>query len=196
MAPDFKFGVEQPSEFYDYKFVTVHHWKEHYTKSPYFHMWQIIVDKIQREGFKTVLDLGCGPGQMAAMLKDSGISGYKGIDFSPFRIAFARKTCPSAEFVEADVVKDDSLETFPYDCVLMLEFLEHIEGDIEVISRIRKGATMFASVPNFPARGHVRHFISKQEVIEHYSGMFSFLDVQTYQPKTGKQVFFLMQGVI
>ena len=46
-------------------------------------MWTVLADRIRRSGAKSVLDIGCGPGQFAACLFDmAGIETYTGLDFS------------------------------------------------------------------------------------------------------------------
>ena len=174
---EFEYGVEQPREFYDRNYETGEHWKEHYTDSHYYPLWTVIADRIRRAGIKRILDIGCGPGQVACLLRDVGVPEYKGLDFSTARIARACAVCPEYEFVAADVFKNNLLETYPYDCVLMTEFLEHIAQDIEVLNRIRPGTTVLASVPNFRCAAHIRHFDSVNDVEARYSPLFSRLDV-------------------
>ncbi|MFC1564845.1 class I SAM-dependent methyltransferase [candidate division KSB1 bacterium] len=58
-----------------------------------------------------VCDMGCGPGQIARFLKDSGIDAF-GIDLSPGNIELARKLNPDIEFTTGDMmeleIEDDS----------------------------------------------------------------------------------------
>ena len=44
--------------------------------------------------------------------------------------------CPDFKFEQVDVFKTDLLETLSYDTVLIMEFLEHIEKDLEVLERL------------------------------------------------------------
>src|SRR5262245_8471477 len=89
-----KFGAEQPAEFYDETFEKGEHWREHYTKSRYYPIWTVVGDRLARAGVKTLLDVGCGPGQMACFLRDRGLARYVGIDFSKARVEHARTACP------------------------------------------------------------------------------------------------------
>lgn len=78
----------------------------------------------------SVLDLGCGLGQMANMVSGA----YVGIDFSPFAIEWARERNrnPSAFFFTGDI--RELPDAWQADTVLLLEVLEHLE-DREAVAR-------------------------------------------------------------
>ena len=192
--PQFDYGVEQPPEFYDQRYNQGEHWKEHYTDSYYYPLWTVIADRIRHIGAQRILDIGCGPGQVACLLRDIGVREYKGLDFSTARVARARAVCPEYEFIAANVFEDNLLETYHYDCVLIMEFLEHIEQDVEVIKRVRPGTTVLATVPNFPDAGHVRHFDSVNEVKVRYSPLFSKLEVTTILANKHGKTYYILQG--
>jgi 2-polyprenyl-3-methyl-5-hydroxy-6-metoxy-1,4-benzoquinol methylase len=190
----FEYGVEQPAEFYDRSYEERTHWDKHYTDSHYYPLWTVIADRIRRAGVKRILDVGCGPGQIACLVRDIGVPEYKGLDFSTARVAKARAVCPEYEFVAANVFEDNLLETYHYDCVLMMELLEHIEQDVNVLKRVRPGTTVFATVPNFPAVDHVRHFDSVNDVEVRYSPVFSKLEVDAILAKNRGNIFYILQG--
>lgn len=191
----FAYGVEQPPEFYDQTYTTKAHWKKHYTASHYYPLWTVIADRLRHLQAKTVIDIGCGPGQVACLLRDLHIPQYIGLDFSPARIAQARSICPGYEFVVADVFKDNILEVGDYDCVLIMEFLEHVEQDIAVLQQIRPSTTILATVPNFPAAGHVRHFDSIEAVKARYAPLFTTLDVVEVLADEQGKTYYILQGV-
>lgn len=89
-----------------------------------------------------VLDLGCGNGMLPifAMFKK-----YKGIDFSEVAIEQAKRFCKTAEFICGDVTPFIKKEK--YSLVVLTEFLEHIDNDIEIIGLIKKGSNVLISVP-------------------------------------------------
>ena len=105
-------GQEQGPEYYDQTFLNREHWRQHYTQSPYYPLWAVIADRIARSEPTSVLDIGCGPGQFAALLQDKGLPQYLGIDFSPKRIKQAREVCPEFDFVIADVFETDLLSAY------------------------------------------------------------------------------------
>jgi 2-polyprenyl-3-methyl-5-hydroxy-6-metoxy-1,4-benzoquinol methylase len=125
--------AQKEPEWYDQSFENNEHWKWHYTKSGYYFLWSVIADRLIRVQAKSILDVGCGSGQLAALLKDKGIERYFGIDFSPKRVAQAKRAGPGFDFVQADVFCTELFETYSYDALLATEFLEHVEGDIDII---------------------------------------------------------------
>ena len=187
-------GSEQPPEFYDAKVRDVPHWTLHYTRSQYFPIWTVIADRLRSSGCKSVLDIGCGSGQFAALLADRNFPNYLGIDFSPGMVGQARRVCPAYEFRVADIRKDKALEEHPYDCVVSLEFLEHVEDELSVVERIKPGTLVLATVPNFPARSHVRHFQDESAVVERYGTHFDKLDIAAIRASETGSTFFVLQG--
>jgi len=193
---NFEYGVEQPPEFYDATFNESKHWKQHYTKSHYYPLWTVIADRIRHLNIRSILDIGCGPGQIACLVRDLGVEKYVGLDFSPARITRARSVCPEYKFIATDIFECDILEKSNYDCVLIMEFLEHIEKDIELIRKIPAGTQIIATVPNFPAAGHVRHFHSIEDVKSRYELFFNSLEIVDILAEESGTTYYLMQGVI
>ncbi len=186
---------ERDSEYYDRTFISHQHWLNHYTESPYYPLWTVIADRIVRRGLGSVLDIGCGPGQFASLLRDKGLSHYAGIDFSPRRIAQARNVCPEFAFTEADVFETDlSGAANNCDAVVCCEFLEHVERDREVLEKISAGTWFFGTVPNFPDPAHVRHFSNAREVSDRYEHLFADFSVVTHLADLKGTEYFIMEG--
>jgi 2-polyprenyl-3-methyl-5-hydroxy-6-metoxy-1,4-benzoquinol methylase len=189
-------AAERGADFYDETFRKNNHWKKHYTESHYYPLWLVTADRMLRSGSTSVLDIGCGPGQVAMLLRDKGITRYLGIDFSHERIQQAKKVCPELEFVEADIFQSDLLRTHQYDTVICLEFLEHVERDLDVIEQIQPGSRFFGSVPNFPSAGHVRHFVDEDAASQRYRPYFDAFRIDAIRgDANGKIQRFLMEGI-
>lgn len=167
----------------------------HYTKSPYYFLWSVIADRALHAKIDSVLDIGCGSGQLASVLHDKGLKKYHGIDFSSKLIELAKRRKLGFDFTVADAFQTPLLETAQYDAVISTEFLEHVEGDIEIISRIRAGTTCYASVPNFPYLSHVRHFKSSDEVRERYAPFFDNFRVDAFIGNDRGKVYYLFEGI-
>jgi len=173
-------GSLRAADWYDERYELSAEYAKHYSESQYYAVWTVIADRLGQVGVEKVLDLGCGPGQFATLLHDKGVKAYRGLDFSATSIRLAQGCCPAYEFAVADISEAGVIEACDYDCVVTLEFLEHVDGDVAILQRIRSGTKVFATVPNFPDPGHVRHFLSTAEVRDRYEQAFSSIEVDTF----------------
>lgn len=185
---------EKGPKWYDAAFERSDHYRRHYSQSPYYFLWTVIADRIVRAKVEPILEIGCGPGQLACLLRDKGISKYHGFDFSPRRIEHAKQVCPEFTFSLQDAFQTDLFTTYDYGAVISTEFLEHVEGDIEVLNQIRSGTRFYGTVPNFPFTSHVRHFRSANEVFSRYDQCFRDLDVDTFLTNPEGTAFYLLEG--
>lgn len=187
---------EKGAEWYDASFENNAHWKQHYSLSQYYFLWTVIADRIVRDGHAIILEIGCGSGQLAGLLRDKGITDYHGFDFSSKRIIQAEAVCPQFDFNVADAFKTDLFTTCDYTAVICTEFLEHVEHDIDVLVRIRPGTRFYGTVPNFPYLSHVRHFEDVAQVLARYEKCFQSLTVDTFLANDLGKKFYLLDGVI
>lgn len=185
---------ERPADWYDGRYVASDGYHKHYTESVYYPSWTLITDRIQQLESQSVLDIGCGPGQFGAMLRDGGVAKYRGLDFCQEAINLARIACPEFSFKVADVFTDSHLEDHLYDTVVSLEFLEHVERDLDVLRRIKPGTNFIGSVPSFPSESHVRWFDTVEEVSERYSDLFTEFRVDRHLLSRSGRCLYIMQG--
>lgn len=188
------YGQQQQSAYYDAQFASKPMLQVHYTRSHKYPLYAVIGDRVRALDTKSILDIGCGPGQVASLLRDLGVTGYLGVDFSAARIEYARRICPEFSFVAADVLTIDLLETHRYETLLAIEFLEHIEDDIALVRRIPQGVKVLFSVPNFPHESHVRYFDSATSVERRYGDCLSQMDVTGLLQSPEGREFFIVQG--
>ncbi len=186
---------EKDSLWYNQTYRNTEEYRRHYTGSIYYFMWTVIADRLVRIGARSVLDIGCGPGQLASFLRDKGIPRYLGIDLSEEAITLARSVCPEYIFRAVNVFETDVLEKCDYDEVIALEFLEHVQDDTGVLQRIPKGRRFIGSVPNFPYISHVRHFSDCQEVEDRYGSLFGQFRVDAFMANDKGKTFYLFEGV-
>jgi len=171
-------------------------YRKHYTRCLYYPLWSVVADRLIRSGARSILDLGCGPGQFALLLSDKGITEYCGLDFSDTAIQAARAFCPAFEFRTVDIGQEGVLESREYDCCLALEFLEHVEKDTEILRRLRRGSRLYATVPNFADRSHVRHFSNAREIESRYGEYFSECRIDSHRANPEGLLFFLIEARI
>lgn len=137
--------------------------------SVYLPVWEKTVEILKQEGVRSVLDIGCGPGQFAeyVIMQIPGVD-YQGIDYSQTAIKNARLRCPNEHFHVKDLMDRDALEGIDTDAFLILEVLEHVEKDLELIARIPAGKKVIFSLPNMDSFGHLRFFRDGAEIIKRY----------------------------
>ncbi len=110
----------------------------------------------------SVADFGCGTGALTDFY--DGI--YSGFDISDVAIEFASATRRvSAGFESGDLTDPAFQIKEKFDTVVLAEFLEHIEDDKEIFSKIKtilgSAGRIIISVPNgnrIPDESHVRTF--------------------------------------
>jgi len=187
---------EKDAEWYDASFEKSDQWRQHYSLSYYYFVWTVIADRITREGIDSILEIGCGPGQLACLIRDKGVKDYHGFDFSSKRIEQAKKVCPEFSFSQQDAFETDLFTTLDYRAVICTEFLEHIERDIDILNRIKSGTIFYGTVPNFPFTSHVRHFRSEDDVISRYEQCFRDVRVDSFPANDRGKKFYLIEGRI
>jgi len=185
---------ERLADWYDAVYKRSPEYRRHYTESMYYFLWTVVVDRMTRSRVNRILDLGCGPGQFGALLYDKGFRQYCGVDFSSKGIDIAIEKCPYFEFIVANVLETNVLESREYDCLVALEFLEHVREDLAVLQRVKAGTKFFGTVPNYPYPSHVRYFSSTEEVELRYAAFFSSFRVDAFLRNTKGRMFYLLEG--
>ncbi len=152
-------------------------------EKPWYPIWKAIAEQVRLVGASRVIDLGCGTGELAAVLSEAvpGLD-YWGCDFSPVAIEQARGLGLGRRFIfeERDLrsgfpVPQDGGEAV-YVCS---ELLEHVAWDVMLLARVPDGAHVIATVPDFDDPGHVRHFASAREASDRYDRVLDVSRAET-----------------
>ncbi|MFI5459071.1 MAG: class I SAM-dependent methyltransferase [Isosphaerales bacterium] len=190
---------EKTSDWYDRLYDEAGVYQQPYYRSFYYFLWAVITDRLRMAGMRRVLEIGCGPGQLAAMLLEQGVEDYVGLDFSATAIAMARKNAPGGRFFVGDARTTRLHSEVEHEVIICTEVLEHIEDDLLTMSRFTHGRRCICSVPNFAYPGHVRYFRDAEEVRARYGPFFHDLDIMTfkspYSTPGETTLFFLADGV-
>jgi len=191
-------GIEQPAKYYDDIFATSVAYNDPNLPPP-GNIWETIVHTAMANLSDTIYDFGCGPGQVCQTLYRDGFEGtYKGVDFSTVAIEKAQhrnSNISNASFYVNDITAMDVgefISTNPQNTtVISTEFLEHVHKDIEFIAAIPEGVNLVFTVPIFDDPGHVRWFISEEQISDRYGEYIDNLNI-TFIPH---ERTFLFTGV-
>jgi 2-polyprenyl-3-methyl-5-hydroxy-6-metoxy-1,4-benzoquinol methylase len=143
-------------------------------KSAYYPVWEKLLPMVT--GSEKIIELGCGPGQLANILIRAGKNYQRGFDFSKVAISMAKNLNPenSLLFDEANILE---LLNYPPDATYIIcEVLEHMDKDLELLSKLPGGAKVIFSVPNYMSASHVRCFDSYKSIMERYGKILSIHD--------------------
>lgn len=174
----------------DHIYSTSVHYSKPYNESHYYNMW----DKALQYCNGKVIDLGCGPGQVAEMICLKGykpIKKYIGYDISKVAI----DKCINKElsyldtfkFYKQNLLENPNIEEG--DCYICLEMLEHIQDDYKILNLIPKGKEVVISVPSYLGGSHVRKFNNVSQVEARYSNHIDFTDFHVIKYAGGAKIF-------
>lgn len=179
-----------PAGWYDEQYrLTLDKYDSGYGDSVYLPVWEAIADRI--DAAARVLEIGCGTAQLASLLVDRGLRHYRGFDFSEYAIELARKRLTGFELEVADARTTDLLSEATYDTAICTEVLEHLDDDVALLTRIRPGTRVLASVPNFHATSHLRFFTDEAEVADRYRPVLRDLEVTRIALPRDSAIFLL-----
>ncbi len=100
-----------------------------------------------------VLDIGCNAGIFAGLLAERGHK-VVGVELNPELIEICRRRFPDHPGLEFRVISQDrlELEDNSFDCVVILEVLEHVREPWALLTEIKRvlrpGGALVISVPN------------------------------------------------
>ena len=175
-----------PSSYYDDIFSKSQTYLVSPEHSPYKTVWDKVLEKLPSKC--SILDVGCGPGQFASLCVDLGHT-YVGADFSEVAVNRGRQIIPEATFHLVDFTEDKTMLTKgDYDAATFIEFLEHIEEDLEILSSVPSGKKVVLTVPKYWCEGHVRVFRTQNEASTRYGGLIDIesLDIIGLGKTTGR----------
>jgi 2-polyprenyl-3-methyl-5-hydroxy-6-metoxy-1,4-benzoquinol methylase len=134
--------------------------------------YRILLDQLAGRERLSVLNAGCGSGELSLMLARAGHE-VLGFDPEPQYVELARqnplaRALPHCSFAVSSI--EDFTASAPYDCVLATDVLEHIEDDhaafAKLASLVRPGGLILVTVPAGPwlfgyhdeSLGHYRRY--------------------------------------
>jgi SAM-dependent methyltransferase len=157
-------------------------------------VWALLAEHVRRSGAQSVIEVGCGKGEFACLLRDLGIPEYLGLDTNAARLAKARAICPEYRFEVADVFLSNHLRSENYDVAVMTGFLEFVRWDLVALELVRPHRRVLGTVTAGDEPGRVRQFTSASQVLDHYSPVLRELRVEPIHLPHGRTAF-LFDGI-
>jgi len=165
-----------------------------------------IIDKLgplNRE--MRVLDAGCGDGRLIYELRTSGCEAtLVGIDYSERAVQFARVFNPDVDFSVDDLTKPKDMHVEPFDVVVSVETLEHIEpaqlqSVVDYLAGcVKPGGRLVVTVPhkNRPMDPkHYQHF-SADSLKHALLKSFESIEIYGFYRRTHKEIILKMVTVL
>jgi len=180
------------SEKYDKRFDGSKIYNKHYSEVFYYRVWRYVANSLLSSD--KILELGCGPGQLANLLYDRGIRNYIGIDFSKVAIRMARARVPLFTFILADLNKIDYSKYTGFKFV-STETFEHLENDIAVIRKFPKNDIIF-SVPSYRSKYHRRRYLDEEFIRSYYKDVLNITNVTRSKLGRVKSIFIVEAKII
>lgn len=162
-------SIERKSEYYDEIYNSSEAYQGSHLESPYLAMWQFILTKIPTD--INIIELGCGTGQFAELLRENNFERYVGVDFSEKAVEICIKRKLGYTFKIIDLNKFNWEET--HGLFVCMETFEHLK-DFKLIDNIGLGKEIIFTVPDFNDASHVRYFHSVNEVVDRYKNVLKF----------------------
>ena len=131
-----------------------------YSPAP-FHRRRMILQLARGLNARTVLDVGCGTGEMLRVIHEAlHPDRLVGVDLSPAVVESNRRQLRFADFAVADVSRTALDEQF--DLIVATEVLEHIEAYPETLTNLRRMCRghLIVTVPSgtiYPIDRHMGH---------------------------------------
>lgn len=163
------------------------------TKSAFYPVWAVLADRVRRSGAESVLEVGCGSGQLARLLRDLGIRDYLGLDTNAMLVGRARTACPGYRFSVADIFVSSHLRAEAYDIAVLTRSLEFVHWDLVALELIRPQRTVLGAVSSGKEPGRLRQFTTADQVRERYGPVLRDLRVEPIHLPGGRTAF-LFEG--
>lgn len=153
---------EKGAEFYDKGY------SKPYDTSVYDALYSAIVDvMLPTIRNVSVLEAGCGVGDLGLRIIEKGIP-YVGYDVS--RVAVDLCVEKSLPVWVGTVYEPKNYVGEQYNTVLFCEVLEHVD-DLKALEAVPKGKTVVISVPNFPAKAHLRTYPTVSFIMKRFHNL-------------------------
>ena len=127
-----KISKEEEFKYYDTTFRDSTMYNCHPENSQYYPVWERILQILNKK--ERIYEIGCGSGQLAHLLFNSGCNYSKGFDYLPIAIEMAKNLNPKhAEKFSIMDIYQQKKRFQKADTIICTEVLEHLDNDLHVL---------------------------------------------------------------
>ncbi len=143
---------------------------------------------------KLIVEIGCGDGNFAKLLKERNVNNYLGIDLDKENIVTNRVHYPQFKFMCTDIAENVHLLR-KAKLVASFETINYIKDDLRVINNIQPYCKVIFSVPNSVYKVEARYH-ELDEWVERFEKYITFNKTITIQnPRKAGKRSFLLKGI-
>jgi len=141
-------------------------------------VYDAVLDFLQRFPAASVLEVGCGTGELARRIAGLGIP-YRGFDVSP--VAVDRCRALGLTSVVASAYDAASYLPVDYSVIVALEVLEHLD-DRRAAAHFPRGMHVLFSVPDFVETSHLRAYQDpERDIVQYFQGVLAVGRILPFQ---------------
>ena len=155
-------------------------------QSHYFPIWKKVIEILDEKSI--IADFGCGVGQFAQLVLNSGLNYAYGVDFSTTAIEMAKKRTGMQCFYLANLYEESSFRIKNYNTAILLEVLEHMEHDLKILSYLPEGVRVIFSIPNFDDPAHLRTF-TQDSIKALYGNILDIMEITTFKITAQAEIY-------
>jgi SAM-dependent methyltransferase len=170
--------IEASAQTYDRQFARSEEADRHYSLSIQHRLYRRVCQEVEALPSQRILEVGCGTGAFAHCLMETLRREYRGFDFSEVAVRMARVRTERHDCFFLGDARDAESYQQPYDAIVCLEVLEHVERDLDVLTNWNSGCECICSVPNFDYPTHVRWFRHEAEIVTRYGHLISIREIE------------------
>lgn len=183
---------EFKAAWYDERYKVGGHKKEYFNtpeKSIYYPLRKEILKLLNSED--VILEVGCGSGQLAAMILQAGFHYAMGFDFSKEAIKLCKRFTKESDHGKFKIgsAYNSAMYKVNHNTVVCCEVFEHLEGDLQVLREIKSGVKVVFTVPNFNSKSHVRFFENQITLMERYSEEVIITSIKEFQLNEKNKIY-------
>lgn len=180
--------------------------------NPIRRLWHLskferVLDYLPERPNQSILDIGCFAGTFLSLVPEHRFARQVGVDILPEQIAYANATygTPFREFRHIKSIKDLSTIKGKFDCVTLIEVIEHLHPDEikdlmdGIVDVLTPGGKLVLTTPNYasawPVIEQILNRVSEVSYEEQHITKFTYFGMEQKLAKIYPDLFLYFNNV-